>query len=76
MNSAPLAVYWPDKAGGQKWLLGRPVLGYENIDHWILDPDALISSHMQYSKKMLKPFLISKRIRSRVTRLRQTAALL
>lgn len=43
MKSAPLAVYWPDKSSGVVHLQGRPCLGYERIDRWILDPDTLRS---------------------------------
>lgn len=51
MNATPIAVYWPNKSSGQISLLGRPVLGYENIDPWILDPDTLRTSHPKYSSK-------------------------
>lgn len=43
MGSAPLAVYWPDKHSGTIHLQGRPCLGYERLDRWILDPDTLRS---------------------------------
>jgi hypothetical protein len=49
MQSAPLAVYWPTRASGQVVLQGRPCLGYEHIDRWILDPDTLTSHSPVYS---------------------------
>ncbi len=41
MRTAPLGVFWPDKAHGKVHLQGRACLGYERIDRWVLDPDAL-----------------------------------
>jgi hypothetical protein len=41
MNSMPYVVYWPDKAGDGKTLLGRPLLKYETASYLILDPDSL-----------------------------------
>ena len=43
MNSAPLGVYWPNKYQGVVHLQGRPVLGYERSERWVLDPDTLVS---------------------------------
>lgn len=51
MNASPIAIYWPNKEAGQVSLLGRPVLGYESIDFWILDPDRLRTSHPRYSRE-------------------------
>jgi hypothetical protein len=51
MNATPLAVYWTQKDERQIYLNGRPVLGYENIDNWIIDPETLRSSHLRYSEK-------------------------
>jgi hypothetical protein len=48
-QTAPLAVYWPDKASSAVVLQGRPCLGYERIDRWILDPDSLISYNDAFS---------------------------
>ena len=50
MRSAPLGVYWPNKATGKVFLFGRPCLGYENIDRWVLDPDTLESHSPTYSR--------------------------
>jgi hypothetical protein len=51
LESAPLAVYWPHRASGSICLSGRPILGYERIDRWILDPDSLRSEHMSHSPR-------------------------
>jgi len=50
MRSAALSVYWPDKKSGIPHLQGRPYLGYEKLDNWILDPDALFSENLVHSK--------------------------
>jgi hypothetical protein len=50
MKSAPLGVYWPSKAGGVAHLQGRPLLGYERSERWVLDPDTLVSERPQYSR--------------------------
>lgn len=50
MQSAPLAVYWPDRACGRVYIHGRPCLGYEHIDRWIIDPDSLQSERPLYSR--------------------------
>lgn len=39
MHAAPVGVYWPKKKSGRVFIQGRPILGYENIDRYILDPD-------------------------------------
>ena len=49
MYATTLAVYWPDKASGVPSLQGRPILGFEKIDRWILDPDTLWLSHQWLS---------------------------
>lgn len=43
MNAVPIGVYWPTKIHEfqRPFLQGRPCLGYENIDRWVLDPDTL-----------------------------------
>jgi hypothetical protein len=46
LNSAPLGVYWPDKKSARIHLQGRPCLGYERIDRWIIDPDTLRSEQI------------------------------
>jgi hypothetical protein len=43
MSSAPLAVYWPKRLHGRIVLQGRPTLGYERIDRFVIDPDTLRS---------------------------------
>ena len=43
MRTAPLGVFWPNKANGKVYLQGRRCLGYERIDPWIIDPDTLLS---------------------------------
>jgi hypothetical protein len=50
MNSAPLGVYWPKKDGGIVHLQGRPLLGYERSERWVLDPDTLISEQPAHSR--------------------------
>ena len=50
MQTAPLGVYWPAKEGSIIHLQGRPCLGYERIDRWILDLDTLISDCPAYSR--------------------------
>jgi len=42
MNCRPFGVYWTDQNGQtQVTLFGRPLMGYENMDYWVLDPDTL-----------------------------------
>jgi hypothetical protein len=50
MYAATLAVYWPNKLSGIPVLQGRPVLSYEKVDRWILDPDTLWLSHQWLSE--------------------------
>jgi hypothetical protein len=50
MNAAPLAVRWGAPGTETPHLLGRPLLGYEQIDRWILDPDTLVSGHPNHSR--------------------------
>lgn len=49
MQTVPFGVYWPTKLAQNVFLQGRPCLGYERIDRWILDPDTLISESPYYS---------------------------
>jgi hypothetical protein len=42
-NTAPLGVYWPNKDRGVVHLQGRPLLGYEQSERWVLNPDTLVS---------------------------------
>jgi hypothetical protein len=50
LNTQPIAVFWPSAKDGQIYLQGRPLLGYENIDSWTIDPDTLRTTHRRYSK--------------------------
>jgi hypothetical protein len=50
MSTAPLGVYWPDKASGRIVLHGRATLGYERIDRFVLDPDTLRSERQLTSE--------------------------
>lgn len=45
LSATSVAVYWPDRATGIPSLQGRPILEFEKIDRWILDPDTLWLSH-------------------------------
>ena len=44
-----IAVYWPDRATGSPSLQGRPIMGFEKVDRWILDPDTFWLSHQWLS---------------------------
>ncbi len=55
LNTQPIAVAWPSRSSGAVFLQGRPVLEYENIDSWILDPDTLETFHPKYSQSQLVP---------------------
>jgi hypothetical protein len=46
MDATALGVYWPKKANGQVHLSGRPILGYERIDNFVIDPDTFRSSQV------------------------------
>jgi hypothetical protein len=50
MNCRPLGVYWPNRESQSVFLLGRPLLDYENCEYWVLDPDTLKTSHSYFSK--------------------------
>ena len=50
MHSTSLGVYWPTKKEHQVYLQGRPCLGYERVDNWILDPDTLVSEQLSISQ--------------------------
>jgi hypothetical protein len=41
LNTQSFAVKWGDS--GEQFLQGRPLLGYENVDVWIMDPETLRS---------------------------------
>ncbi|MBI3169597.1 MAG: hypothetical protein HYZ22_14025 [Chloroflexi bacterium] len=41
INALPVPVFWPSRESNKITLLGRPLLGYERPDNWILDPDTL-----------------------------------
>jgi hypothetical protein len=49
VSARAVGVYWPNRASGHVTLLGRPALGYENLDAWVLDPDTLIQYHRQFA---------------------------
>ncbi|MBI4911728.1 MAG: hypothetical protein HY823_03235 [Acidobacteria bacterium] len=49
MSTAPLGIFWPDRTTGTVHIHGRPCLGYENIDRWVLDPDTCVSTNLVYS---------------------------
>ena len=51
MNVNAIGVYWPNKESGNVSILGRPTLGYEQIDQWIIDPDTLHLENLHYSQK-------------------------
>lgn len=57
MQTVPLGVYWPDKKTGNVYLQGRPCLGYERTEMWIIDPDSLKSENPSYSSKKDDEFL-------------------
>jgi hypothetical protein len=48
-KSAPLGVFWPNRESGVVHIQGRPCLGYERTDRWVLDPDTLVSEHLSRS---------------------------
>jgi hypothetical protein len=50
MKSAPLAVLWKFDDQLRPHLLGRPALEYENLDHWVIDPDTFRSTNPAYSR--------------------------
>jgi hypothetical protein len=53
MNVSNTAVYWPTRSSGQVYLGGRPLMSYENVDHWILDPDTFEMSHPRFAPSYL-----------------------
>jgi len=55
MNTQPIAVIWPSAKDGQVFLQGRPLLGYENIDSWVIDPDTLRTCDARSLKKQDTP---------------------
>lgn len=52
VNARAVGVYWPDRNSKQVTLLGRPALGYENLDAWVLDPETLKLHHPHYNPAM------------------------
>jgi hypothetical protein len=50
MRTAPLAVLWKHGDVSRPHLLGRPALGYEQLDHWVVNPDTFVSSNPAYSR--------------------------
>jgi hypothetical protein len=51
LNTQEFGVYWPNRSSGKLFIGGRPLLGYESVDFWILDPDKLRSEHPAYSPR-------------------------
>ena len=47
LNCRHIGVFWPKKEGGHVFVAGRPVLDYEDLDCWVLDPDTFMTSHYQ-----------------------------
>jgi hypothetical protein len=47
MKTGLFGAYWPDK-NGRVFLQGRPCLGYERIDQWVIDPDTTRSEQPDY----------------------------
>jgi hypothetical protein len=45
LHATTIAVHWPSKAAGIPYLQGRPIMDFEKIDRWILDPDTFWLSH-------------------------------
>lgn len=43
LNATTIAVYWPDRATGAPSLQGRPIMPFEKVDRWILDPDTPVA---------------------------------
>jgi hypothetical protein len=50
-NARYIGVNWPRFDGGAVYIAGRPLLGYERPNCWILDPDTLTTTHPYYSSK-------------------------
>lgn len=48
MNSRQTAVYWPSKETGKVFLGGAPVVDLNYLDSWIMDPDTMKKSHLNY----------------------------
>ncbi len=38
-NAVPVGVYWPNKAGGNVSVFGRPLMDYEKMPWGVIDPD-------------------------------------
>jgi hypothetical protein len=47
MNAKYIGVYWPSWDSGQISIAGRPLLGYERTDYWILDPDTFVTERQK-----------------------------
>lgn len=47
MNAKYVGVYWPNWSSGQISIAGRPLLGYERTDYWILDPDTFVTERQK-----------------------------
>jgi hypothetical protein len=64
-NSRYIGVIWPGSDGGTVSIAGRPLLGYEHPDCWILDPDNLTTTHPYYSIETGNKSASSKPLRQR-----------
>ncbi|GJE12093.1 hypothetical protein [Methylobacterium longum] len=49
MDAAVQGIFWPSKEEGRIHLQGRPCLGYERIERFIMDPDTLRSEAMTFT---------------------------
>lgn len=49
LNATTIAVQWPNQAQGIPYLQGRPIMDFEKVDRWILDPDTFWLSHQWLS---------------------------
>jgi hypothetical protein len=45
LYATTIAVHWPSQAEGIPYLQGRPIMDFEKVDRWILDPDTFWLSH-------------------------------
>ena len=55
INARAVGVYWPSNNSGQVTLLGRPALGYDNLDAWVLDPNNLELHHPHFNPAEADP---------------------
>jgi hypothetical protein len=55
LNSAPLGVYWPEKASKRLAIGGRPLMDYEVTRFGVMDPDTLESEPCPPATVLPKP---------------------